>query len=52
METFGIIGMSLGVFGLLAFIQVTHQQKELSKIVKALKEAGIMKDDVPDEKKD
>ena len=46
MEVYGIIGMSFGVFGLLAFIQVSHQQKEVSKIMKALKESGIIKDDV------
>ena len=43
MEVFGIIGMSLGVFGLLAFLQVSQKQKELSEIKKALEESGILK---------
>lgn len=51
MEVFGIIGMSFGVFGLLAFVQVSNQQQELAKIKKALKEAGIMTDEKPASKK-
>ena len=52
MEVFGIIGMSLGVFGLLAFLQVSQQQKELSEIKKALEESGIMKTEKSNEEEE
>ena len=51
MEVFGIIGMSFGVFGLLAFIQVQHLSKEISEMKKELKESGALNDDADEAKK-
>lgn len=44
MEMFGIIGMSFGIFGLLAWIQLQNVSKELNEMKKALMESGVLKE--------
>ncbi len=45
METFGIIGMSFGVFGLIAFTQVQALSSELAELKKKLHESGALPPD-------
>ena len=42
METFGIVGMSFGVFGLIAFVHVQGVMKEMAELKEKLREAGIL----------
>ena len=44
MEVFGIIGMTFGTFGFLAWIQSQANTTELAALKKELKESGVLKD--------
>ena len=51
MEVFGIIGMSFGTFGLIAFVQGAQVAKELAELKKELRASGYLKDSPGEGKK-
>lgn len=44
MEPFGIIGMSFGIFGLIAFVNLQSLSKELTELKSQLRDSGVLTD--------
>lgn len=47
---FGMLGMSTGTFGIIAFSQCAQVRKELADLKRSLRDAGILPDLPPDPK--